>query len=348
MSYGVVYVAHNPRDGENTFKVGKTERIVEDRMKELTASTSNLGTYTALAYFVVNDVDSAEQACHQALSRYRVQDNREFFEVPLPRLIRTVSERVQPYLARSVVPDQKGDGSATPQLSADALLKAAREDQADSDRRSDEALTSSMETVNRWSLLIREKALRAAEELRDEDVLSWHIPLNNDDGQAYNHIDVMCSVTVACRLSKEPLVLWQRGVRGASYSDLDLSRAIGPPKIRPSQGQIEFVEWEEPDDGRIGRIELVGWLDERGETPLPKVMVRAAAIRYDDYRQNFEEKYRTEKTYSDPTEAFEVFLALIVENLKVPQYDVTYANIAENVNVTASRLHEYLIEVSSI
>ena len=91
MPYGVIYIAHNPRDGDNTFKVGKTERIVEERMKDLTSSTSNLGTYTARAYFAVYDIDAAEQACHRALHRYRVQDNREFFELPFSRLIRIVS-----------------------------------------------------------------------------------------------------------------------------------------------------------------------------------------------------------------------------------------------------------------
>lgn len=72
MPYGAICIAHNPRDGDNTFKVGKTERIVEERMKDLTSSTSNLGTYTARAYFVVCDIDAAEQVCHRALSPYRV------------------------------------------------------------------------------------------------------------------------------------------------------------------------------------------------------------------------------------------------------------------------------------
>jgi hypothetical protein len=117
MPYGAIYIAHNPRDGDNTFKVGKTEGIVEERMKDLTSSTSNLGTYTARAYFFVYDIDAAEQACHRALHRYRVQDNREFFELPFSRLIRIVSEQVQPYAPRSFVPTegtlvlkQLGDG----------------------------------------------------------------------------------------------------------------------------------------------------------------------------------------------------------------------------------------------
>ena len=55
---------------------------------------------------------------------------------------------------------------------------------------------------------------------------------------------------------------------------------------------------------------------------MPKLIVRAMPIRYDDYHQNFEAKYHREKSYSDPAEAFEVFLTLVVENAKVPQYDV--------------------------
>ena len=106
MPYGAIYIAHNPRDGENTFKVGKTERALEERMKELKPSTSNLGRYTACAYFIVYDTDAAEQACHRALRQYRVQDNREFFDLPFSRLLRMISAQVQPYAASDYVPEQ--------------------------------------------------------------------------------------------------------------------------------------------------------------------------------------------------------------------------------------------------
>ncbi len=61
---------------------------------------------------------------------------------------------------------------------------------------------------------------------------------------------------------------------------------------------------------------------ERGRKPNPKVIVRATPIRYDDSRQNYEERSDREKSFSDPNEAFEVFLAVVVENAKTPQYDV--------------------------
>ena len=91
----------------------------------------------------------------------------------------------------------------------------------------------------------------------------------------------------------------------------------------------EFVKWKEPDDGRTGHIDLLCHIDhampqdrERGIAPVPKVVVRATPIRYDDYHQNFKAEYHRKKSYGDPVEAFEVFLALVVENAKVPQYDV--------------------------
>lgn len=331
MPYGVIYIAHNPRDGDNTFKVGKTERTVEERMKELTSSTSNLGTYAAHAYFVVYDIDAAEQACHRALQRYRVQDNREFFEVPLPRLIRIVSEQIQPYSARSFVPEQEIEDQPSQQLSATDLLKSARERRGNIHQLWDEALASARETVFQWSSLIREKALNASEELRAEVTLKWDIPSSADNRETPFHLIPMCSVTVVCLFSKEPLALWRHGIRGGRYGNLDLSRAIGKFEVS-SMGmneKSEFVKWKELDDGRIGRIELIGRIDhampddrERGIAPVPKVIVRATPIRYDDYHLGFEAKYHREKSYKDPVEAFEVFLALVVENAKVPQYDV--------------------------
>ncbi len=105
MRFGAIYIAHNPRDGAMIFKVGKTERGVDERMKELTASTSNLGAYTARAFFVVNDIDAAETACHKRLERYRVQNNREFFDLPLLRLLQMVQEEIAPYAARDFLPE---------------------------------------------------------------------------------------------------------------------------------------------------------------------------------------------------------------------------------------------------
>lgn len=103
-NFGAVYIAHNPRDGANVYKVGMTGRDVDSRIAELNAETTSLGNYSACAFFVVRDVDAAEKACHERLSRYRVQDNREFFELEFRQLLLLVQEAVQPFLAQSFAP----------------------------------------------------------------------------------------------------------------------------------------------------------------------------------------------------------------------------------------------------
>jgi hypothetical protein len=170
-----------------------------------------------------------------------------------------------------------------------------------------------------------------AEELGSEGTLIWNVSPNVDDKSKSAYSIPICAVTVVCLFSVGPLALSRSGVRGGIYGHLDLSRAIGEPEVRktPGGGESEFVKWKELDDGRVGRIELMGCIQhvmpkdkERGTPPVPKIAVRATQIRYDDYDQNFENKYHRDKLYGDPLEAYEVFLALVVENAKVPQYDV--------------------------
>ncbi len=103
-NFGAIYIVHNPRDGEHVYKVGKTERDVPSRIAELNADTTNLGAYSSCAFFVVSDVNAAEQACHTRLRQYRVQENREFFGLELRRLLPLVQEAVKPFLAHSFVP----------------------------------------------------------------------------------------------------------------------------------------------------------------------------------------------------------------------------------------------------
>jgi hypothetical protein len=111
MKFGAIYIAHNPSDGENIFKVGKTERSPDERMKELTSETSNLGKYTVKSYFVVEDMNVAERACHERLSFCRIQRNREFFKLPFPKLLEIVKETITPFLATDYDPEPEMDNS---------------------------------------------------------------------------------------------------------------------------------------------------------------------------------------------------------------------------------------------
>jgi hypothetical protein len=108
-TFGAIYIANNPADGKDVYKIGVTERSVPERMAELTASTSNLGRYEAIGYVVVNDMQEAELRCHNKLSYCRVQDNREFFEEALETIVRIVRECCQPFEIKDYLPVTKAE-----------------------------------------------------------------------------------------------------------------------------------------------------------------------------------------------------------------------------------------------
>ncbi len=103
MSYGVIYIVRNPRLGEGVVKVGKSNRLAEDRIKELNSPSSNLGRFELIAAFPVFDVDRAERDCHVALSEFREQANREFFSGDLRRIIAIVEAITKEYEPQAVV-----------------------------------------------------------------------------------------------------------------------------------------------------------------------------------------------------------------------------------------------------
>jgi len=339
MGYGAIYIAHNLRDGENIYKVGKTERKVDDRLKELTSATSNLGLYTHCAYFIVNDIDAAEQSCHTRLKRYRVQENREFFDMPLSRLIKIIKEEVEQYSARDYCPriytDESQDSIT---MSATEMLKASRENQIKVEKSYDEQFNNAVSKISDWANLIRDKILQVVAELKDEDILKWDIPNKIDINGIGSRSIPICSVTILSHFNKRPLSLWVSGIRGGIYGSLNLSTAIGKPTVSSASltdKEVESAKWKKVlDDGRVGRLSILVHIENalsnnsraRGTSPIPKVIVSATQIRYDDYNQNIKDDCSRRKEYNDPLEAFEVFLSLVVENVKSPQHDVRVLN----------------------
>ena len=214
-------------------------------------------------------------------------------------------------------------------------MKSAREKSCNIHQRWDEALAPAIETVNRWSLLLREKAVEAFEQLRGEKTLDWEIPSIAEATGIDSGRVTMCSVTVVGVLSKEPSAQRGRGVRAGLYGDFDLSRAIdevdgyggaGDDGISEESG---LVNWKELEDGRIGRVELEIYVAnasqgdrKRGILPLPKVVIRTTSVRYDDHEQELEENNYRQKSYNDPAEAFNAFLALIRELAVLNQSDM--------------------------
>lgn len=104
-TFGAIYIAKNSRDGDDVYKVGMTQRSIEERMRELTSETSNLGEYEGIGSVIVNDVSEAEKECHSRLRHYRIQTNREFFKAPLKILISAIRLATEPYLVKDELPE---------------------------------------------------------------------------------------------------------------------------------------------------------------------------------------------------------------------------------------------------
>lgn len=329
--YGAIYIAHNPRDGEHVFKVGKTERFVPERMAELTAATSNIGTYTAKAVFLVRDVDAAEAACHQRLKRYRVQQNREFFELGLDRLVQAVKEEISTFSATNIIPETtSADSRPSEPKTTLEKIKAVNQQRTDAKRKLDEAVTKAHTNLETCFALINERVKAIRDELIHLENLSWNIPSEFKEIGPGNWHGLMCSVQFHSNFSGEPPILKVKGLRGGIYGEPDLSRATDQPTEKyPSFNKdkdFEFIEWKELDDGRYGRVEINGRVSKSGPgsdeaRAEPVFSVRAISIKYDDYHESWKE-HAWEKGFSSPQEALDVFEELIVANASQPAIDV--------------------------
>jgi len=97
MAIGYVYIIRNPSHESDVYKVGKTSRTIDERLKELNSETSNIGTFDLIKSFMVSDIDKAESESHKALDSMRVQNNREFFKASVGELEDIVSNVCDKY-----------------------------------------------------------------------------------------------------------------------------------------------------------------------------------------------------------------------------------------------------------
>ena len=77
---GWIYVLSR-REEPNILKVGRTERSVSSRVKEINSATGILFPFGARFVYRVDDAVEAERVVHQALDAYRVRQDREFFDI---------------------------------------------------------------------------------------------------------------------------------------------------------------------------------------------------------------------------------------------------------------------------
>jgi hypothetical protein len=82
MTTGIIYIAQNKEANlPNEYKIGKSDKAdPSHRMRELTSETTNYkGEYKCLGYALVKDVDQSEILVHDYLSKFRINNKREFF-----------------------------------------------------------------------------------------------------------------------------------------------------------------------------------------------------------------------------------------------------------------------------
>lgn len=78
---GYVYIL-STRTSPQLLKIGYTERAVEQRLKEINSATGVAEPYGVRAVWTVQNAPEVEKAVHEALARYRIRADREFFELP--------------------------------------------------------------------------------------------------------------------------------------------------------------------------------------------------------------------------------------------------------------------------
>ena len=108
--YGLIYIVSNSEQKKNLFKIGKTSRTIEERIKELNSATGTLGRFKPHATFLVEDIDNIEKKLHNKLSDLRYQKNREFFESNYTELLIKVENIIKNDCLRKIIlskPDPK-------------------------------------------------------------------------------------------------------------------------------------------------------------------------------------------------------------------------------------------------
>lgn len=93
---GFVYILSNDFLKENLLKIGMTTRTPEDRARELYETHTGVpGKFEVIYHKEVENCEFAEDLIHRNLSQYRVNEYREFFNIPLQVAIKIIEDVCQ-------------------------------------------------------------------------------------------------------------------------------------------------------------------------------------------------------------------------------------------------------------
>lgn len=86
---GFIYVLSNPSLGISIYKIGYTERSIEERLEELNSQTAIPRQFVIEALFPSASPRDHECAIHQRLDRYR--HGKEFFRAPIATIYEAIA-----------------------------------------------------------------------------------------------------------------------------------------------------------------------------------------------------------------------------------------------------------------
>ena len=92
---GVIYILRNASHAIDIFKIGLSKRSSEKRAKELSSSTGAPDKFLVVEDFMVKDCVIAEKLIFDRLYKYRLNNSREFFKIPLKDARSVVEEIVK-------------------------------------------------------------------------------------------------------------------------------------------------------------------------------------------------------------------------------------------------------------
>lgn len=89
---GYIYIAVSAGLADSVCKIGATTNSPLERARQLSASTSSVLPFTIAYSRRVADPFQIEAALHRQLEDYRVNESREFFNVPIHKVITLIEK----------------------------------------------------------------------------------------------------------------------------------------------------------------------------------------------------------------------------------------------------------------
>lgn len=91
---GWIYVL-STREARTTLKIGRTDRSVIERVREINAATGVVIPWSARRVYRVRDTKKIEKAIHENLGQYRIREDREFFELEISKADEVIRECIK-------------------------------------------------------------------------------------------------------------------------------------------------------------------------------------------------------------------------------------------------------------